>query len=325
MKPQTALRQQQEREDRLFKEIDNLMIADSGELDKYDGVNFTDQVRPANTWNEDLHERLFGEITVHGHSLPWSVASDKFRLRPGELTIWAGINGHGKSLILNQIMLSAMRQGAKVCIASLELHPVETLKRMACQFNGISEDKISAQAVDEMLEFVTGKLWLYAEVGDVEPHRIVALSRYARAEIGADHIVVDSLMKCGTMESDYAAEKRLINSLQNVAKQTGIHIHVVAHSRKLKDETQIMGKFDVVGSGMITNMADNVISVSRNKSKEAEARKQNPKQEILDKPDAYLLCDKQRHGQWEGAIGLWFHKSGQFLANNSGRVIDPIL
>lgn len=288
------------------------LLADTSDIDKYQDPEFADFVKPCESWQAELLSSLFGDKKHIGHRMPWSKLHDRFELRPGELTIWAGINGHGKSLLLNQVMISAMRQGARCVIASLELHPVETLARMICQLSGVVRSGITDIAVEDFFMKVMGKLWLYSEVGDMTPQRVLAMTRWSRAELQADHVVIDSLMKCGTPEGDYAAEKKLVNSLQNVAKQTGIHVHLVAHSRKLKDETQQMGKFDVVGSGMITNMADNVMTVSRNKTKEAEKRKPNPKTDIITGPDAFLTCDKQRHGNWEGTAGLWFHESGQF-------------
>lgn len=288
------------------------LLANTQDIDKYQDPEFADFVKPSDSWHEELLSALFSDKKTHGVRMPWSKLHDRFELRPGELTIWAGINGHGKSLLLNQVMISVMRQGGKVVIASLELHPVETLARMVCQMSGVIRSGLTEKTVGEFFDRVTDKLWLYSEVGDMTPARVLAMARWSRAELGAGHVVIDSLMKCGTPEGDYAAEKKLVNSLQNVAKQTGLHIHLVAHSRKLKDETQQMGKFDVVGSGMITNMADNVMTVARNKAKEAEKRKPSPKSEIITGPDAFLSCDKQRHGNWEGTAGLWFHESGQF-------------
>ena len=45
------------------------------------------------------------------------------------------------------------------------------------------------------------------------------------------------------------------------------------------------------------------------------------KEEIIEKPDTYFVCDKQRHGNgWEGAIGLWFQESGQFTTQEGRRM-----
>src|SRR5205085_7322159 len=38
---------------------------------------------------------------------------DWFEFRPGELTVWTGFNGHGKSLLLSQVQLGLMSQGCR--------------------------------------------------------------------------------------------------------------------------------------------------------------------------------------------------------------------
>jgi twinkle protein len=43
-----------------------------------------------------------------------------------------------------------------------------------------------------------------------------------------------------------------------------------------------------------------VLTVWRNKRKESDPERHRHE------PDAMLICDKQRNGEWEGRIGLWF-------------------
>lgn len=297
----------------LMRRAQKLMIGDSAAIDRYGDSSFEDSVKPSGAWAKDLHDWLFGDKKAVGQRLPWSGTEDKFRLRPGELTIWSGYNKHGKSLVLGQVMLGMLREAKRVVIASLELHPVETLSRMVSQAVVVNRDYLTPQAVDDVMGYLEDTLWLYSETGDMEPKRVIALARYVRAELGADHLVIDSLMKCGTDDQDYAAEKRLVNSLQNVAKQSGLHIHLVAHGRKGKSETEIMNRFDISGSSKISDLADNVVIVARNIEKDMERKKPQPNVSTMDKPDAWLVIDKQRHGNgWEGAIALHHHESGHF-------------
>lgn len=300
------------REEKIFADIDKLLIHDSSAISEFESDNFDDEILPARGLKESVHDFLFGEKKVTGLELPWFGLQDTIMFRPGELSVWNGINGHGKSLLLNQVMIGFIRQGSKVAVASFELQPEETLVRMICQSSGIKKPELLPKAVDEFFEKAEGQLYLYTETGDMKPKRVVALCRYVREVLNIDHLVIDSLMKCGTMEGDYAAEKKLVNSLQNVAKDTGLHIHLVTHSRKQKDEYESTGKFDVKGSGAIIDLADNVLIVKRNKKKELELRMANPDEKYTSQNDAYIVCEKQRHGNWEGIIGLYFHESGQY-------------
>jgi twinkle protein len=84
------------------------------------------------------------------------------------------------------------------------------------------------------------------------------------------------------------------------------------HIKKGKTENDVPGKFDIKGSGAITDLADNVFIVWRNKAKEAAIRAGDDYSP--DDPDALLILDKQRHGETEGRYRLFFDRSSlQYL------------
>ena len=83
------------------------------------------KVKDTLVFTEDVI-RYFNEEIHAGKSLGWPKTEDKFRVRNSELTIITGPSGHGKSLILSQIILSLMKQGSKCLIATLEMRPVLT-------------------------------------------------------------------------------------------------------------------------------------------------------------------------------------------------------
>lgn len=66
------------------------------------------------------------------------------------------------------------------------------------------------------------------------------------------------------------------------------------------------------GSGTIGDLVFNIITIWRNKPKESAQSARDYSHD--DESDQVLICDKQRNGNWEGKIGLWFHpQSGQYL------------
>ena len=264
-----------------------------------------EKVRPASDWARELQES-FGGIGSqwHGCEMPWPKMHGLFAFRRGEVTLWQGINGHGKSLVTSQAILSLLRQDECVCIASFEMKPVRTLKRMAIQAATTSYPE--PEFLAGFSQWTDGKLWLYDQQGTVQPERIIAVARYCSDKLGITHFVIDSLMKCVRGEDDYNGQKDFVDQLCSVARDTGMHIHLVHHSRKQTNEESPPGKFDAKGSGAITDQVDNVLSVWRNKKK--EAAKDQGKQVEDTEPDALVICDKQRNGEWEGRIKLWYHK-----------------
>jgi twinkle protein len=124
--------------------------------------------------------------------------------------------------------------------------------------------------------------------------------------------MVDSLAKCGFAEDDYNGQKDFVDKLMEFAGKFEVHVHLVVHIRKQKDEQQMPGKMDIKGSGAISDMVDNVFIWWRNKEKEIARGKGETVSE--NNPDAQLNCVKQRETGNEPNFGLFFHPdSCQFL------------
>jgi twinkle protein len=242
------------------------------------------------------------DAVIQGARLPWRKTHNQIRFRPGEVTLWAGMNGHGKSLVLGQVTIGFAAEKQRACIASLEMKPMITLARICRQANGSSLP--DADFIRRFHASTDGLLWLYDQQGTVRPEMMLAVIRYCADKLRVDHFVIDSLMKCGIDEDDFNRQKRFVDSLTAIARDTGIHLHLVAHSRKRADEFSPPGKMDVKGTGAITDQVDNVLTVWRNKRKESELQSGNNKSGH--DPDALIICDKQRNGEWEGRVGLWF-------------------
>lgn len=240
-----------------------------------------------------------------GDFLPWKKTHNDFRMRPGEVTLWHGINGHGKSAVTTQVALWLALQKRGCCLASFEMLPKRTLERMAKQAAG-NPDPTRKLLVDFFFA-VSPFLWIYDRQGRVDPNYLFAAMRFVAEKRKVTHFFVDSLMKCVPKEDDYAAQSNFVNSLCDVAHETGMHVHLIHHVRKGENEERVPSKFDAKGTGAITDQVDNVIAVWRNKKKEREVREALELGQALtnETPDFLLICDKQRNGGWEGAWALW--------------------
>ena len=286
----------------------NALMVNESDLDGYMSERDTSEhsnVKPAIEFKEDLITFFNSDDVYAGAGLPWPKTHEQFRLRPGEVTLWAGFNGSGKSLVLGQIMLNLLKEH-KVCIASLEMKPVTTLARMCRQALGANNP--TDDYVKRFCDRGGDRLWLYNQLGTVNSERVISVIYYAAEKLGVHHFVIDSLMKCGIADDDYTGQKRFVDKLCAAAKDTDCHIHLVAHSRKGQDELTPPGKMDVKGSGSITDQVDNVITVWRNKRKEQALASGKADDKTKNESDTLIICDKQRNGEWEGKIGLWFDK-----------------
>ena len=283
-------------------------IADDIDLSDYmHAQEMRQKVREAHHFHDDVEQYLFGNDAVAGERLPWRKTSDLIRFRSGEVTLWSGMNGHGKSLILGQVQTGFVYQRAGVCIASLEMPPKITLARMIKQSAGT--EQMPASYISEYLAWAGTNLWLYDHVGHANREKILALIRYAADKLKLKHFVIDSLMKCGIGLEDYDGQASFVSDLCDIGRDTGVHIHLVAHSKKQQDEMKAPGKMDIKGSGTIGDLVHNIISVWRNKPKERKLSEGD--NSASGEPDQLLICDKQRNGDWEGKISLWYHPSSR--------------
>jgi twinkle protein len=251
-----------------------------------------DNVKRPHDFIDEIIERMNGAV-VNGCTMPWAKTHDLIRFRSGEVSLWSGYNGHKKSMVLGYISLNFIKHNEPVCIASFEMRPASTVLRMIKQAAGTISP--TPAAVDKFLEFADGGLWLYDQQGQVDPERLYGVIFYAAEQLKIKHFVIDSLMRVVPGDDNYNAQKDFITRLCAIAQETNIHIHLVAHNKK-GDESKPAGRYDTHGSSSLSNNVHNAFNVWSKKDKE-------PDSEL---PDVVIKCDKQREGEWEGTIGLWF-------------------
>jgi len=257
------------------------------------------KVRPASYW---LDLERHDEAPAKSYRYPWAKLQGRFDMRMGELSLWTGYAGHGKTTALNQAVLCAARQGAKIGMLSLEFAVPALIKAMRWQSFGLTEQpRDTARLRDEWREWVDGRLWFYDHHGMQEGARIAAAVWHMVSQLGVDVVVVDSLMMCGVQSDGQGfgtAQTEFINRLINVCRRHPCHIHIVAHARKDKDDTKPAGLLDVSGHANLVNLPHNIVSFWRNK---AEGRKQ----------DAILCVLKDREGGYDGALPLMWHETAR--------------
>jgi twinkle protein len=250
--------------------------------------------------------RIANRQNPKGGTLPFTKTHNLFRFRPREVSVWAGPNGHGKSALLNQVTLSLMEQGERVFIASLEM-PIEATMDRFCQQGSGTQFPLKPY-VDSFHQWTNDKLWLYDRIGREQQEKLLAVLRYVVDVHKVQHVVIDSLMRVVAGTDDYNSQKDFVTKLCVMAMDWNCHAHLVAHARKAENEKVRMDKWGVKGASEITDQCDNLFLLWRNKEKEGELDKPPAVQDValLNEPDTFLTVSKQRHGDWEGQVGLWY-------------------
>lgn len=247
----------------------------------------------------------------YGDPLLWN---RKLKFRKGEITAWCGVNGHGKSLVIGQVALDLLNQSKKVFIASLEMPPADTVARMARQFTW--EEFPTEKQLDNMFGWREDHLYLFNFVGSINRAKVIALCRYA-SKLKCDHVIIDSLMKCTGDDDDYGVQKGVVNDLCEVAKEVGIHVHLICHSRKQKDVRAMIDINDIFGSSAIQNLSHNIVLIHRNIAKEQDTETVGIPDNTV--PDQVIGLRKQRNGEIQYMdIELWFDRKTQNFSTTFG-------
>lgn len=302
-----------------------IIKADSIDVEKYLHSNdVTIKVKPAKEWLETIKEAYLSTERKQKIVMPWPKTHETFAFREGEVTVYAGGNGGGKSLITGQIALYLIRQQQPVCIASFEMKPEKTLERMLRQFSGEFVDdpltndreKYITNLIGRMDRYLGNRMFIYDQQGTTSTDKVIAMCRYCAVELGVKHVFIDSLMKCVKGEDDFNGQKNFVDELTAIARDYNIHIHLVHHIRKLVNEEQQPNKHDLKGSGSISDQVDNVFLMWRNKKKENMRNRGEQIDEM--QPDAFLMCEKQRNGDHQEWYGLHFHGNSQQFVERPG-------
>lgn len=196
----------------------------------------------------------------------------------GTLTIITGYNGNGKSTLINQMCIAeSLSHGYKVFAYSPELtnsnlkswlYPTIANDEhfISKNYNGIEYKALGKIGVNYIDNWIKDKLFIYTDdsIATDENRLLSDMNRLAKQ--GVKVFIIDNLMKIdleNSYKNEYMAQKIFVNHLKNFARKYGAIVYLVAHPRKPEKGSNKISKFDIAGTGDITNLADYVISISR--------------------------------------------------------------
>ena len=267
----------------------------------------------ASAFEGEVIDLLHEASRQDGATLPFSDHRGKVIFRPGEVTVWGGITGHGKTQMTSFCAIDWVIGGHSTCIASLEMKASRTLLRMCKQVanRGMLDNNLISQSLSLLGEH---NLVMYDRVGKINIEELLEVFEYARARYGCTQFVIDSLMRLGVAVDDYNGQEAVMFKLVNWALENNVHVHLVAHVKKgtesLRGGRPPSGD-DVKGAMEVTANAANVLLVWRNKAREEKMASGSFEQmaDAASDPAVVLNIDKQRNGDFEGPINLDFDTS----------------
>ena len=113
--------------------------------------------------------------------------------RGGEVTIWSGQSGSGKTTILMQHMLHLASQGIKVCVSSMEMPPEQYLKWGITQY--LEKWAVTVDEVSKTISWMSGKIFIVNTTDQIDSEEMISIFTYAARKYNVTHFIIDSLLK----------------------------------------------------------------------------------------------------------------------------------
>lgn len=233
----------------------------------------------------------------------------------GSLVIITGYNGNGKSTFLNQMCIAeSLSWGYKVFAYSPELtnsnlkswlYPTIANDEhfISKTYNETQYKTLGKVGIKYIDEWIKDKLFIYTDDSMTTDEQQILLDMDRLAKQGVKVFLIDNLMKIELKDmykNEYIAQKVFVNKLKNFARKYGAVVYLVAHPRKPQQGNSKVTKFDVAGTGDITNLADYALSIKKNNEME---KKKDPTLK-----DAYVEILKDRMRGFEFGVDLNFCK-----------------
>lgn len=224
-------------------------------------------LKKAGDFGEGFFRLFFGDPDdVPGLELPIPFAC---KVRMGEATLVSGDDGAGKSTVLNFFMLhlaQQLKEGEKIVIASFEMKPEVTLWMLASQLIGskkLPETEESKKKATAALAYLNKHFLFYDFTGIGDWRDLMDTFGYAveheKMRIGC----IDSVMRIGIGDDDYALQALVAAYLANFCIDHDVHLLFVLHENK----ADAKGKAKIRGSKLWTANSCNIWNIRINPDK----------------------------------------------------------
>ncbi len=188
------------------------LIKDTIDFNAYREEPETHKVRPASDFLAETIAAFYPPAGAAVSPRPlWEKTNGKIAFRPGEVSLFCGANGHGKSMFLSQVEIDLMTQGERVLSLSFEMLPVRQMQRMARQ--AYASDQPPIDFLNRFHAWTTGKLWMYDHNGSIKWEKVIAVMRYAQEKFGITQRSANNATKHGTRSAAWREYKKQVNHL----------------------------------------------------------------------------------------------------------------
>ncbi|EDV29509.1 uncharacterized protein TRIADDRAFT_18685, partial [Trichoplax adhaerens] len=218
----------------------------------------------------DLRQDVYNEFANREQiiGVPWQRHPELTKIlkghRRGEMTIFTGPTGSGKTTFISEISIDLCNQGVNTLFGSFEIRNVRIMKTMMRQFSGINFEEKNKLGKFEKYATQFEKLPLYFMhfYGSQDIKRVIQTMEHAAYIFDIEHIIVDNLqflLNVDTRDDFAFRQQNLALSLfRRFASEKNVHVTLVVHPRKENDDTDLQ-MASIGGSAKASQEADNVM------------------------------------------------------------------
>ncbi|KAI9561434.1 hypothetical protein GHT06_012391 [Daphnia sinensis] len=264
---------------------------------------------------KDVYAEITQSSTVAG--VRWRrfpVLSDLLKgHRRGELTVFTGPTGAGKTTFLSEYSLDLCAQDVRTLWGSFEIRNVRLAKMMLQQFSGLMLESETREMFDVVAdEFEKLPMYFLAFHGQQDVTSVLEAMSHAVYVHDISHIVIDNLQfMMGTSSSEHSSMDRyyrqdqIIGSFRRFATDNNVHVTLVIHPRK--EAVDELSASSIFGGAKASQEADNILILQDKRTNDPTCRRK------------YLEVAKNRYAGDLGVMPLEFHKESLSFAPRNKR------
>ncbi|XP_067858189.1 twinkle protein, mitochondrial [Heptranchias perlo] len=262
-----------------------------------------------------LRDDVFGELAnmeqVTG--IKWQRFPDLNRLlkghRKGELTVFTGPTGSGKTTLISECALDLCIQGVNTLWGSFEINNVRLAKIMLTQF-AMQRLEDQLEHYDEWADkFENLPLFFMTFHGQHSIKTVIDTMQHAVYVYDISHVVIDNLQFMMGQEhlsvDKFAAQDYIVGMFRKFATDNSCHVTLVIHPRKEEDDKELQTA-SIFGTAKASQEADNVLILQDRKLVSGQGRR-------------YLQVAKNRFDGDLGVFPLEFKKASLTFSAVKGK------